>query len=134
MEKKEQQELMCKLSMYEQQIQQTQQQLQAIEQGILDMENLNIGLNELKGAKEKEIFAPIGKGMFAKAKLTSEDLIIDIGNKSFITKTIPESQNIIRNQVKKLKNIKDELNQSLTKINKELTKTFLGFQSKDKKI
>lgn len=133
MEDKKQQELMFRLSMHEQQIQQIQQQLQAIEQGILDMENLNIGLDELKNAKEREIFAAIGKGMFAKAKLSSEDLIIDVGNKNFIKKTIPESQKIVKKQIKKLGKIREELNQNLEKINEELTKTFMGFQNKGEK-
>jgi prefoldin subunit 5 len=65
---KGQQELMFKLSMFEQQIQQLQQQLQAVEQGIVDMNSLSMGLEELKGSKGKEILAPIGRGIFAKAR------------------------------------------------------------------
>ena len=91
---KEQQELMFKLSVFEQQLQQLQQQLQAVEQGIAELGSLNLGLDELIGSKGKEIFAPIGKGIFTKSKLLSEDLIVDIGGKNFVKKSIPET-NII---------------------------------------
>lgn len=66
-----QQELIFKLSMYEQQIRNLQQQLEAVEKGILDMNNLNLGLDELIGSKDKEILAPIGRGIFVKTKLLS---------------------------------------------------------------
>ena len=68
------QELMIKFQMFEQQIQQIQQQLEAVEKGTVELSSLNLGLDELKGAKGKEIMAPIGRGIFAKAKLISEDL------------------------------------------------------------
>ena len=55
-----QQELMFKFNMFEQQIQQLQQQLQAVEQGIIEMQSLDLGLDELIGSKGKEILAPIG--------------------------------------------------------------------------
>ena len=56
-----QQEIIFKLSMFEQQIQQLQQQLQAVEQGINEMDGLNNGLNELIGSVDKEILASIGR-------------------------------------------------------------------------
>ena len=42
---KSQQELMMKLSMFEQQIQQLNQQLQALEEGIVEMNSLNFALD-----------------------------------------------------------------------------------------
>ena len=82
----EQQEMLFKLSMFEQKIQQLQQQLQAVEQGTIELNSLNLGLDEIKGKKEKEIFALIGRGIFAKAKLISEDLIVEVGEKKFVKK------------------------------------------------
>ena len=96
-----QQELMFKLSMFEQQMQQLQQQLQAVEQGIVEMNNLNFGLEELVGSKDKEILAPIGRGIFVKTKLLSEELTVDVGGKNFVKKSIPEAKKIINEQIKK---------------------------------
>ena len=126
--KEKQQELIYKLSMYEQQIQQLNQQLQAIEQAIVEMDNLNLGLDELIGSKEKEILAPIGRGIFVKTKLLSEDLTVDIGGKNFVTKSIPETKKLIEEQVKKLEEVKEELNDNLEEINNELTITFMNAQ------
>ena len=116
----EQQEIMFKLSMFEQQIQQLQQQLQAVEKGIIDLSSLNLGLDEVVGKEGKEIFASIGKGIFAKAKLISEDLIVDIGSKNFVKKTIPETQELVKNQIENLEEVKKELNNNLESTSNEL--------------
>ena len=115
-----QQEIMFKLSMFEQQIQQLQQQLQAVEKGIVELNSLNLGLDELVGKEGKEIFAWIGKGIFAKAKLISEDLIVDVGDKNLVKKTIPETQNLIKDQIGKLEEVKVELNKNLDATSSEL--------------
>lgn len=129
---KNQEELMYKFQMYEQQIMQLQQQLEAVEQAIVEMNSLILGLGELTGAKEKEILATIGKGIFVKTKLISEDLIVDVGGKNFVKKSIPETKKLIEDQVIKLKEVKKELEDNLEKINEELTKTFMDAQKEGK--
>ncbi|MFH1787605.1 MAG: prefoldin subunit alpha [archaeon] len=128
---KDQQELMFRLSMFEQQMQQSQQQLQAIEQGIIDMTSLNIGLDELIGSEGKEIFAPIGRGIFAKTKLLSEKLIVDVGGKNFVNKSIPETKKIINQQIKRLEDVKKELEKSINYLNEEFMKLILEAQSQE---
>ena len=114
-----QQELMFKLSMFEQQMQQLQQQLQAVEQGMIEMSTLNLGLDELVGSKDKEIFAPIGRGIFVKAKLLSEELTVDVGGKNFVKKTIPDTKKTIDEQIKKLEDVKGDLEKSMKEMNQE---------------
>ena len=130
MEEKEQQELIFKLSLFEQQIQSIQQQLQAVEKALNDLSFLILGLEEIKGAKGKEILAPIGRGIFAKTKLISEELTVDIGGGHFIKKSIPKTQEIIQKQTKKLEDIKNELNKALEEINKQLTEKIKEYQEK----
>jgi len=136
---KNQQELMFKLSMFEQQIQQLQQQIQAVEQGIVEMNTLSIGLDELKGSEGKEIMAPIGRGIFAKTKLVSEELTVDVGGGNFVKKSIPNTKKIIDEQVNKLKDVKKTLNDNLEKISRELVnvmeegKEVMGKSEKGKK-
>tara|TARA_Y100000034_G_scaffold19272_1_gene21694 strand:- start:15759 stop:16160 length:402 start_codon:yes stop_codon:yes gene_type:complete len=127
-----QQELIFKLSMFEQQIQQLQQQLQAVEQSMGDMGSLNLSLDELKGAKGKEIFSPIGRGIFAKTKLLSEELTVDVGARNFVKKTVPETKEIINKQIEKLKEVKDNLNENIEKISEELQKTLIVAQKQEK--
>ena len=123
-----QRELVFKFQMFEQQMQNIQQQLQAVEQAIVDMGCLNLGLDELKGGKGKEIVAPIGKGIFAKANLSSEELLVDIGEGNIIQKTIPQTKELIQEQIKRLGNAKEELNKAMEEINGELEKIFLEAQ------
>ena len=118
----EQQELLFKLSMFEQQIRQLQQQINAIEQGVLELESLNLGLDEIKDSEGKEIFAPIGRGIFVKSKILSDELTVDVGGRNFVKKTIPEAQNMIKKQVEKLQEIKKELDKNLMEIGKEAEK------------
>jgi len=132
MTQENQQELMFKFQMFEQQIQQLQQQLQAVEQSIIEINSLNLGLDELVGSKGKEILAPIGRGIFAKAKLLSEKLTVDVGGGNFVKKSIPETKKIIEEQIKKLENIKKELNNNLEKVGGELIKIMGEAQEMEK--
>jgi prefoldin alpha subunit len=124
-----QQELMFKFRMFEQQIKQLQQQIQAVEQGIGELSSLDIGLDELKGSKGKEIMAPIGRGIYIKAKLLSEELTVDIGRGNFIKKSISDTKRILGEQINKLKDIKEELEDNLEKVGKELEKTMMESQN-----
>jgi prefoldin alpha subunit len=117
----EQQELIYKFSMYERQIREIQQQMEAIEKGITDLISLNEGLNELKGSVGKEVYAQLGKGIYVNAKINSEDLNVDIGDGNFVKKSIPETQKLIGEQTKKLEAIRTELEGSMKEIEKELT-------------
>ncbi len=127
------QELMFKLQMFDQQIQQLQQQTQAVEQGIAEMTTLSSGLDELAGKKGKEIFAPIGRGIFAKAKLESEELNVDVGSGNFVQKSIPETKKIIEVQIKKLEEVKKELYDNLEKVGEEFNKKIMEAQAEEKK-
>ncbi|MEK6833135.1 MAG: prefoldin subunit alpha [Nanoarchaeota archaeon] len=122
------QELAMKFQMFEQQIRMLQEQLQAVEQAIVELGSLNLGLDELIGKKDNEILAPVGRGIYAKANLISEELLVDIGNKNFVTKSIPETKKILQEQIKKLEKIREELNIELEKINAELTDVFIKSQ------
>jgi len=116
-----QQELLFKFSMYERQIRELQQQIEAIGRGIVEISSLNLGLDELVGATGKEIFAPMGKGIFVKAKLISEELNVDIGNGNIVKKSIPETKALIEDQIQKLKQVKEELEKNLEDLGQEIT-------------
>jgi len=110
-----QQELMQKFQMFEQQMQQIQQQLQAIEQGIIDLSNLNLGLDELVGKEGKEPMNLVGKGIFVKTKLLSEELVVDVGGKNFVSKSIPDTKQMIVEQIGKLQEAKEILTENMEK-------------------
>lgn len=129
---KNQQELLFKFSMFEQQIKQLQQQLQAVEQGIIEMNTLNLGLDELVGNTGKEIRSPIGRGIFVKAKLISEELNVDIGGGNLVKKSIPETKKLIEEQIKKLEQVRLELEKNLEEVGQELQKIIGGVEKEGK--
>lgn len=128
MEKEKQQEFILKLSMFEQQINQLQEQIEAVERGINDLSSLNFGLDDIKNGVGKEILSPLGKGVFVKANLASNDLTVDIGQGNFVKKSIPETKEIISEQTKKLISVKKELNENIGRISKEMTRALEEFR------
>jgi prefoldin alpha subunit len=126
-----QQEVLYKLSFLEQQINQLQQQLQAIEQAVVDMNSLKIGLEDLKGSEGKEILAPIGRGLFIKAKVLSENLITDIGSRNFTKKSVNQAQEVIKKQVEKLKGMQKEVEENLERAIAEINNILSEAQNYD---
>lgn len=121
-------ELQIRFQAFEQQIMQLQQQLQAVERAISEIGQLSIDLDGLKGNIDKEILSPIGRGVFVKTKLISEDLIVDVGGRNFVKKNVPETKKIIEEQIEKLNASKEELNQALEELNQEITQVFMEHQ------
>ena len=119
---KQQQELMIRLQLFDQQAQQLQQQYQAVEQATIEMGQLNFGLDDLKNSKDKEIMAAFGRGIFVKAKIIDEDLVVDVGGKNFVKKDIESTKKLIQEQIKKLNEIKNEIENSLKILGEEMTK------------
>ena len=119
---KQQQELMIRLQLFDQQAQQLQQQYQAVEQATIEMGQLNFGLDDLKNSKDKEIMAAFGRGIFVKAKIIDEDLVVDVGGKNFVKKDIELTKKLIQEQIKKLNEIKNEIENSLKILGEEMTK------------
>lgn len=127
----DQQELLYKLAFYEEQSKNLQQQLQAVEQGILDLKTIYLDLDEIKGKNGENIMAHLGKGIFVEAKITSEDLLVDVGNKNIVKKSIEETKKIINSQTERLEKIKDELANTLDKLNKEIYESIESVESNE---
>jgi prefoldin alpha subunit len=115
------QELIYRFSIFERQIQELQQQIESIDRGIVELNTLALGLDDLVGKTNAEIYAPLGRGIFVKAKLISEELNVDIGNGNIIKKNIPDTKKLIEEQRDKLQQVKDELEKSLEEIGAEMT-------------
>jgi prefoldin alpha subunit len=124
----DQNELNQKFQIFEGQIMQVQRQLQAVEHAIVDMQQINFGLDDLVGKTNEEIMAPIGRGVYARAKLISEDLIVDVGGRNFVKKDIPSTKELIQGQVENLSGIQKELEEELERINEELTQVMRDYQ------
>ncbi len=126
------QELQQKFQIFEQQIRQFQEQLRSVEEAIHDMNFINNGLDDLVSKVDEEIMAPLGKGIYVKAKLISETLTVDVGSKNFVEKSIPETKELINEQLVKLRGVKKDLEKELDKLNSEITNTMASHQASKK--
>lgn len=124
-------ELERKFRIFENQIMQLQEQLGAVEQGINDLFNIKVGLDELKGKIGQEVYAPIGRGIFIKAKLSSENLKVDIGDGTFVEKDIQEIKKMITEQIEKLRDFQGKIELELGRVNEELTETMRNYQEQE---
>ena len=124
-------ELEEKFRIFEREIMQIQQELQAVEAALIDLGKINLGLDEIKEKKDAEILAQIGRGIFVKAKILSDELTVDVGGGNFVKKTIPETKKLIEEQVKKLDSMKDDLEGELDRMNEEITKALIKHQEKE---
>ncbi|MFW6233548.1 MAG: prefoldin subunit alpha [Nanoarchaeota archaeon] len=122
------QETAQKFQLYEKQIQQIQKQMQSIDNGIQEIEILKSGLDSIKDSTGKEILAPIGRGVFIKAKILSDKLITDIGDRNLVEKDINDTKRISQEQIEKLEELRKELQDKLKEIDNELTQLILKNQ------
>ena len=112
----EQHEKMIRLNMLEQDAKQ-------IEQQIAELQNLKIALGEIEKAKEKdEILASLGKNIFVKMALLSKDLLVNVGAKTVVKKSIPETKKLVENDIAKLSELKDKIAVEFQGIVQELIK------------
>ena len=93
------QQQIMQIQMIEQEAQQLNQQIQLIEQNTIELQDLNKSLDEIEQEESKEILAGLGKGIYLPVKITDKNLIVEVGNKIFVKKTIPETKELIKEQL-----------------------------------
>ena len=116
------QEQLIQLQMIEQEANQLDQQLQLIEQHLVEMQQLKTGLDELEQTDKKEILANIGKGIYVPAEIKSKELTVEVGNKNFVKKSIPETKKIIEEQIKKLSSAKQQIVEKVDELRGQMNK------------
>jgi prefoldin alpha subunit len=122
------QELNEKFRIFEDQIMQLQGELDQIDKAIFDMGSVSSGLEELKGKTGKEIFSPLGQGIYIKSNLSSEEILVDVGKRNFVKKSIDETKELINSQKEKLEKLRKDLESDLKKIDEEVTRTMKDFE------
>ncbi len=128
----EQQEMIFRLQLMEQQMQQLQQQMEAVVRGIGELESLDLGLDEIPKSTGKEILAQVGKGIYVKAKVISEELTVNVGENNFVNRSVPEAKKMIQDQILKLKDVERELKENLEAANGEFMGMVQEYQNTEK--
>lgn len=97
------------------------QNLVSLEQGVNELKNLKEGIDSLKDAKvDEEIFVSLGQGIFVKAILKDEDLLMNVGEDVLVKKTKKGANSIIDNQIREMgsiiENLKKEIQSDVKKL------------------
>ena len=128
----EQQQIM-QMQMFEQEAQQLNQQLQLIEQNISEMQDLELSLDEIDKKENNEILANLGKGIYIPVEIKDKKLIVEVGNKNFVKKTISETKDIIKEQLIKLVGAKSQISERLESLQSEIETLMKNFEKEKKK-
>ena len=123
-------ELILKLTEFEQESQRFQHQIQAIDQQILELQVLQISLKELDKSKEKEMLANLGKGIFIRTEIKDKNLTVDVGNKTFVKKTIEEALKTVDYEFVKLDEGKNKILEQVQRMQEEATRIIAEAEQK----
>ena len=127
----EKQELLLRLSMFENEAKQIQEQAELANQQIAEFEVLKNSLDKLENEEEKEFLAALGKGVFIKSEIKDKELFVNIGNGIVIKKKPEETKKIIERQIGQLESLRTELVNGIEKLNSEMQKLIEEAQRQD---
>jgi prefoldin alpha subunit len=113
-------EKIFQLQMMEQEMNQLDQQVQLIDQHLTEMQKLKESLEELDKTEEKKILASLGKGIYLPAEITDKKLVVEVGNKNLVKKTIPETIHIVEEQIGKLNEAKGQITERVEALQTEI--------------
>ena len=103
-------QMINELNVYENQSKMLQQQIEAIQASLLEVDALESTLEDLKDKKSVETLVPVGAGSFMNAEITNTDeVIMSVGAGVAITKSVEDAKETLSSQ-------KEELNDSLDKM------------------
>jgi len=110
------------------------QQLQMIEQSVVEMQDLELSLVDLEKDESKDILANLGKGIYIPVEIKDKKLIVEVGKKNFVKKTIPETKDLITEQLTKLVAAKSQTLERLESLQKEIQQIMTRIQQSEKNV
>lgn len=108
-----------RLSLLEQQANQIQEQIAFIIKKMQELDLLALSLDKIDKSKEKRLLASIGEGIYIDTDLRDKELLVNIGRNIFVNKNIVEAKRLIEKQNKLLEELKNKMEQDITKVSKE---------------
>jgi len=110
-------EIVNQLNIYRSQSEMLQQQVEAIQGSIAEIEILESTLEDVKDKDSLESLIPVGAGSFMNAEIKKTDeIIMSVGAGVAISKTVDEAKETIASQKKELKESLDKMLDNLQKI------------------
>jgi len=109
-------EMVNELNLYKSQAEVLQQQVEAIQASLAEVETLESTLEDVKDQNSLEALVPVGAGSFMNAEIkNTNEIVMSIGAGVAIKKSVEEAKETLSSQ-------KEELNDSLDKMLKNLQK------------
>lgn len=115
---------LVELNLLQNELAQLEQQMQFIDKYVQDIQNLEKSLEELKTAKkDHELFSPLGQEVFIRTKIVNpNELLVNVGEKILVKKTINETKEIVGEKTKKAQEIKNQIATQMELILNELNR------------
>lgn len=103
------QEKLFRASLIERQINELESRLEMINQHISELNQFQEYLDIFSKSSNNEMLSSIGKGVYAKTKLLSKDLLVEVGAGVVIKKNPEEMKNVIESQLSKFAEVKSHI-------------------------
>jgi prefoldin alpha subunit len=105
-------------------IRQVQQQLNAVNQQLLEVEAIIQSLESLKDIdKDADAFCMLTPGIFVKSKITdNEKVLLNVGGKAVVEKSVDEAKELLLSQSVELDSLSEELNIKLDEMSNKALK------------
>lgn len=114
----------------QQQAEQMNKYLEELEQKRQEFEQTKESLKEFeKTPVETQTMIPVASGIFAQGKITeNKELIVNVGANILVKKNIPQTVDLIDEQVKEIEQAQTKITQDIQKINLEINSLFKELQ------
>jgi len=113
-------EYIMQLAALEQEATKFQEQMQMLDQQASEIMAIQDSLHELDKSKEKTIYANIGKNIFVKTEIIDKNLLVDVGNKTFLKKNIPDTLKVVEEQLSKIAEAKNKIIERLQELQQQM--------------
>lgn len=107
------QEILQRAMTMRQQSEEIEKQLSFIKEQIFELEQFADNLQTLKESKEKEILAPLGKGVYVKSERLEDTFFVEVGAGVVVKKSLEDTKRIIDGQIDKFTQVKVHLVEQL---------------------
>ena len=117
------QSLVNELNMYQQQAELLQQQMEAMQATLGELESLENTVTALKEGEHLETLVPVGAGSFVNAEIKNTDeIIMSVGAGVAITKTIDDAQKTITSQKEEIREAMEKMSKNIQTLNDMINK------------
>jgi len=105
---------MMEVARIERQARELEESLQIVESQIAELEMFKITLDSIMKAKDKEMLSTIGGRVYLKTKIEDiEKLFVEVGAGVIVKKTPSDTQNILKEQIHRLKEARLQIKSQL---------------------